>query len=204
MDTIERTSTAITVKLGGLLELLEGASTHAHKDSDLRALNAVKIEGDSESLTATATDRYRLITGKIEGEGNLPMSLVPLTDIKRVISLLKGEGKRADTLPVTLSRVADILSVSVRGNAISVTLLDANFPDSEHLFAQFDNPSPSDIGAIDTVSFNPALFADYSKIIGKSNGIKVTFIAKGKPMLIGLASNKVAWRALLMPMRIID
>jgi hypothetical protein len=68
---------------------------------------------------------------------------------------------------------------------------------------KFDNPSPSEIGAIDTVSFNPALFADYAKIIGKSNGIKVTFIAKGKPMLIGLAGDKVAWRALLMPMRII-
>jgi hypothetical protein len=51
--------------------------------------------------------------------------------------------------------------------------------------------------------FNPALFADYAKIAGKGNAVRVEFMGKGKPMIIHLPVTKVEWRALLMPMRVI-
>jgi hypothetical protein len=191
-----------TVQLGALSELLTGASTHAGKDKSLPTLNAVLVKGEGGRISATASDRYRLIEGTIAGEGELSLSLIPLDDVKRILALLKGEGAKVDSLPVTLTRLGDVLTVSVRGNSISATLCDGKFPPVDHLFAQFNNPSPSDIGAIDIVSFNPALFADYAKIAGKGAPVTITFIAKNKPMLIGLGGDKVKWKALLMPMTI--
>lgn len=203
MNTIEESKISLNyVEIAGesLLELLEGASTHASKDKSLRALNTVQLEGAGGDLIARATDRYRLIEGAVRySEGGLDASLVSLEDIKRVITLVKAHKLHL----VNIHRVGDAITVSALGDSVTFSLVDANYPPTAQLFAQFDNPSPSDIGAIDTVAFNPALFADYAKIVGKGNPVTITFIAKGKPMLIGLRGDKVEWKALLMPMRII-
>lgn len=202
MSTIEENKVSLNyVELAGesLLELLEGASTHASKDKSLRALNAVQVEGAGGDLIARATDRYRLIEGAVRySEGGLDASLIALDDIKRTITLLKAHKLHL----VNIHRVGDAMTISSAGDSVTFTLIDANYPPTAHLFAQFDNPSPSDIGAIDIVSFNPALFADYAKIVGKGAPVTITFIAKNKPMLIGLGGDKVEWRALLMPMTI--
>ena len=203
MSTIEENKLAVNyVELEGvkLLELLEGASTHADKGkSALHALNTVQLEGAGGDLIARATDRYRLIEGATRySDGRLEPSLIALEDIKRVITLLKGHKLHL----VNIHRVGDAITVSALGDSVTFTLIDANYPPTAHLFAQFDNPSPSDIGAIDIVSFNPTFFADYAKIVGKGNPVTITFIAKNKPMLIGLGGDKVEWRALLMPMTI--
>ena len=205
MDTIERDTVtdSVTLQLGALNELLTGASTHAGKDKSLPTLNAVLVKGEGGRISATASDRYRLIEGTIAGEGELSLSLIPLDDVKRILALLKGEGARMDDLPVTLTRLGDVLTVSVRGNSISATLCGGTFPPVDHLLEQPFNPSGSDLGVTDTVAFNPALFADYAKIAGKGAPVTITFTGKGKLMLIGLKGDKVQWRAALMPMRII-
>ena len=207
MDTMERSTVtdSATVQLGALSELLEGASTHSDKSKGaIPALSTVQLRGEGGLITATATDRYRLIQGTIAGEGELSASLIPLDDIKRILALLKGEGARVDSLPVTLTRLGDVLTVSVRGNSISATLRDGNFPMDSQLENIF-NPilQANDDKNMDKISFNPALFADYAKIAGKGKPVTVTFTAKSKPMLIGLGGDKVEWRAALMPMRVI-
>lgn len=203
MSTIQEDKLAVNyVEIAGesLLELLEGASTHASKDKGLLALNAVQLEGAGGDLIARATDRYRLIEGATRySDGRLDASLIALDDIKRTITLLKAHKLHL----VNIHRVGDAMTISAAGDSVTFTLVDANYPPTAHLFAQFDNPSPSDIGAIDIVSFNPSFFADYAKIVGKGAPVTITFIAKNKPMLIGLRGDKVEWRALLMPMRII-
>ena len=191
------------MQLGALSELLTGASTHAGKNKTLPVLNAVMVKAEAGSISATATDRYRLIEGTIEGEGELSLSLIPLDDVKRILALLKGEGTRMDSLPVTLIRLGDVLTVSVRGNSISATLCDGKFPPVENLLTPPINPTGSDLGEIDKVSFNPAFFADYAKVAGKGAPVTITFTGKGKLMLIGLGGDKVKWRAALMPMRVI-
>jgi len=205
MDTMERSTVtdSATVQLGALSELLTGASTHAGKDKALPTLNAVLVKGEGGRISATASDRYRLIEGTIAGEGELNASLIPLNDVKRILALLKGEGAKVDSLPVTLTRLGDVLTVSVRGNSISATLCDGKFPDTDHLLTPPFNPSGSDLGVTDKVSFNPALFADYAKVAGKGKPVTITFTGKGKLMLIGLGGEKVEWRAALMPMRIV-
>ena len=188
-DTVELDNSA-------LVELLEGASTHSSKDKSLYALNSVQLEGEGAGyLVARATDRYRLIEGKIEVEhGQLSKSLISLADVKRVIELAKSN----KVSRVTLNRIGDLLTVSITGSSITVQLLDANYP------ATFDDLlNKSEREPLGEIAFNPALFADYGKIAGKGNAVRVEFTGKGKPMMIHLPVTKVEWRALLMPMRVI-
>ena len=203
MSTIEQTregagvSYALEVEGESLRELLEGAITHTHKDKDLPALNAVMLEGEGGYLTARATDRYRLIVGKIEVmEGELSPSLVSLTDIKRIVALAK-EGKISNK--VTFNRIGDLLTVGAGGNSLTLTIVEASYPPS------FDDLlNKGEVSALDTIAFNPSYFSDYAKIVGKGVQVKVTFKGENKPITIGLLGNKVEWRALLMPMRYKD
>jgi DNA polymerase III sliding clamp (beta) subunit (PCNA family) len=204
MNTIEQTRAvegagvsfvyALEVEGDSLRELLEGAITHAHKDKDLPALNAVMLEGEGGYLTARATDRYRLIVGKIEViEGEISPSLVSLSDIKRIVALSK-ETKISNK--VSLTRIGDILTVSAGGNSLTLTIVEANYPPS------FDDLlNKGEVTAIEVIAFNPAYFADYAKIVGKGVQVSVTFKGDRMPITIGLAGDKVEWKALLMPMR---
>ena len=187
---------SVEVSAVALIELLEGAGTHSSKDKSLRALNSVQLESVSGYLLARATDRYRLIEGRIELEsGDLSTTLVSFDDVKRVIAIAK-EGKISGK--VSLARIGDLLTVSINGSAITLTVLEANYP------ASFDDLlNKSEREPLGEIAFNPALFADYGKIAGKGNAVRVEFTGKGKPMIIHLPVTKVEWRALLMPMRVI-
>ena len=204
MDTIEqarelkseRASDSLEISASAFIELLEGTITHSSKDKSLRALNSVQLESVSGYLVARATDRFRLIEGRIELEsGDLDTSLLSFDDVKRVIAIAK-EGKISNK--VTLNRIGDLLTVSVNGSSITLTILDATYPPS--FDSLLNNQDRAELGEI---NFNPAYMADYGKIAGKGNAVRVEFIGQGKPMLIHLPVTKVEWRALLMPMRII-
>jgi len=199
MSTIEQNKVELTnsVSVQGLtlLELLEGASTHADKGkSALHALNSVQLLGGAGSLIARATDRYRLIEGKIEGEGHLDHTLISLDDVKRVMETIKSN----KLARVTLTRIGDLLTVSLDGSSLTLNVLDANYPNS---FGDLLNKSERE--SLGETSFNPAYFADYAKIAGKGNAVRVEFTGERKPIIIHLPATKVTWRALLMPMRII-
>jgi DNA polymerase III sliding clamp (beta) subunit (PCNA family) len=186
---------SLTVKAITVVELLEGASTHADKGkSAVYALNSVQILGGAGQLIARATDRYRLIEGRVEGEGHLDHSLIALDDVKRVISLAKDN----KVALLTFTRAGNLLTVSVAGSAITIQLLDANYPNS---FSDLLNKDERE--SLGAITFNPAFMADYAKIVGKGNGIKVEFQGEKKPMTVILKGNEVEWKALLMPMRII-
>lgn len=186
---------SITVKASVVVELLEGAVTHADKGkSALRALNSVQLLGGGGQLIARATDRYRLIEGKVDAEGHLDHSLIALDDVKRVISLAKDSKYSL----ITFTRVGDLLTASVDGSAITLQLLSENYPNS---FSDLLNKEERD--SLREISFNPTYMADYAKIVGKGKGIKVEFQGEGKPMVVILTGDKVEWRALLMPMRIV-
>jgi len=184
----------ITIGSFELLELLEGAITHADKGKNaLRALNSVQLLGGAGHLVARATDRYRLIEGKIEGEGHLDHTLIALDDIKRVIEVAKAN----KVALITLNRIGDLLTVSTNGSSLTLTVLSENYPNTfSDLFAK------GEVTAIETIAFNPAFFADYAKIVGKGVQVSVTFKGERMPMVIGLIGDKVEWKALLMPMRL--
>jgi len=194
MQESKKATDTISVKATVLREVLEGAGLHASKDSSLPTLNAVFIEGLEGKLIVRATDRYRLIKGEVVGEGDLSSSLIPLADVKRVITLIKEEKWERE---VQLSRVGDLLSVTYNSNTLTILLCSGTFPPSDHLFPDISTPSP-----IGEVMLNPALLADYGKIIGKKSGIKLIFTGAGKAITVELPENKnIKWSALIMPMR---
>ena len=206
MDTIEQTRAVegeresgsltygLEVEGESLKELLEGALTHTHKDKSLPALHAVMIEGEGGYLTARATDRYRLIVGKIEViAGDLSASLISVPDIKSIITLIKNnKGSK-----VTLKRLGNYFNIRANESNVSIILVDAGFPPSFNDL--LNKPERLQLGEI---NFNPAFMADYAKIAGKGNAVRVEFMGLGKPMIIHLPVTKVEWRALLMPMRV--
>jgi DNA polymerase III sliding clamp (beta) subunit (PCNA family) len=189
----------IEVEGGQLLTLLEGVSSHAGRDKSLPTLNAVEVEGKSGNLTARATDRYRLIEGQLTArvpEGDLDKALVSLDDIKRIITLAKEHKPNL----VSLSRLGNTLTISSLGDSLTITLREGTFPPTEQLFTDSEGePSP-----IKGVAFNPAFMADYAKIAGKGEAVKIYFTGEGKPMRVRITGDKILWRALLMPMRYTD
>jgi DNA polymerase III sliding clamp (beta) subunit (PCNA family) len=203
MSTMQENKTSLNyIEIAGesLLELLEGASTHASKDKSLRTLNAVQVEGAGGDLIARATDRYRLIEGAVRySDGGLDASLIALDDIKRTITLLKGHKLHL----VNIHRVGDAMTISSAGDSVTFTLVDANYPPKfDDLFAKGE-PTP-----MEEIAFNPAYMADYAKINAKSkansvNPVKLQFRGANCPIHIVLIGNKVEWKALVMPMRII-
>jgi DNA polymerase III sliding clamp (beta) subunit (PCNA family) len=200
MSTMEENKVAVNyVELEGesLLELLEGVSSHAGKDKSLPTLNAVHVEGEGGLFKAKATDRYRLIEGSLPSlDGQLEPSLIPLYDIKRVITLCKDHKANL----VQFSRIGDTITVSSLGDAITFTVSGSTFPPTEQLFSD----SEREPVAAEGVAFNPALMADYAKIAGKKAAIKIYFTGEGKPMRVRITGDKITWRALLMPMRYVD
>ena len=200
MSTLEENKVAVNyVELEGesLLELLEGVSTHASKDKSLRTLNAVQIDGAGGDLIARATDRYRLIEGAVRYmDGGIDASLVSLDDIKKIITLLKSHKLHL----VNIHRVGDALTVSSLGDAVTFTLIEGNYPPMQDLLSK----SEGEPSAVEGVAFNPAFMADYAKIAGKGQAIKVYFTGEGKPMRVRITGDKISWRALLMPMRYTD
>lgn len=187
----------IEVEGGQLLTLLEGVSTHASKDKSFPTLNAVEVEGEGGLFTARATDRYRLIEGQARAlEGRLDKSLISLDDIKRIITLAKEH--KANLINIT--RLGNAITVSSLGDSINLVLREGTFPPVEQLFTDSEGePSP-----IVSVAFNPAFMADYAKIAGKGEAVKIYFTGENKPIRVRITSNTINWRALLMPMRYKD
>lgn len=200
MDTITRER--VSVQLEGARELLEGASLCAAKGKNAPsslACVALRVDGEGGQLIARSTDRHRLIVGSItvEGEDKLSEILISLPDIKRIVDLMKGI-----TIGYLIIEREDSGRVSFRVNAnASLTLepLPHTFPTPENFAQLLKEPDTRE--PIGEISFNPSLFADFAKISGKDNPVKVTFAAANKPITIGLTGDKVAWSALLMPMR---
>jgi len=200
METIESTKVGLNnIEVAGdnLLTLLEGVSTHACKDKALIGLNAVQIEGAGGAFIARATDRYRLIEGTIGTlDGQLDPALISLDDTKRLIALLKAHKGHL----ISLTRLGNALTVSALGDAITFTLLDNNYPAFSELFTKAEG----DPVGVEGMAFNPAFMADYAKIAGKGEAIKIYFTGESKPMRVRITGDAIVWRALLMPMRYTD
>ena len=213
MQTIERESTGtlqgVAVKASDLLDLITGAAIAAHSKSDLESLNGVYIKAEAGKLTAFATDRYRLLVGELagEGEGELSNSLIPLTDIKRIIAALKGLDK-ADLRRevVSLTRAGDILTVAIKGGTLTVSIPSVQTPPPyEHLFA--GDPAP-----ISEIHLNADFIAAFAKVPGGGKtGQRFIFTGSDtvsgkvivKPIKVLIPHDTINWRGLLMPMRMV-
>ena len=201
MDTIMKdtgTLQGVSVKASDLLDLITGAAIAAHSKSDLESLNGVYIKSEGGKLTAFATDRYRLIVGELagEGEGELSNSLIPLTDIKRIITALKALSKvDLSREVVSLTRAGDILTVAIKGSTLSVNISDSKCPPYEQLFT-------GEPVAVSELHLNADYLAAFSKVPGGGKeGQRFIFTGDRKPIKVNIPHDTINWRGLLMPMR---
>jgi len=201
MDTIERESTGtlqgVSVKANDLLDLLTGAAIAAHPKSDLESLNGVRLEIKGDKLVAFATDRYRLLVGELESEGELTNSLIPLADIKRINAALKALDKaELSREVVSLTRAGDILTVAIKGSTLTVIIPEGQTPPPyEHLFT-------GEPAAISEIHLNADFIAAFAKVPGGGKaGQRFIFTGDRKPIKVLIPHDKINWRGLLMPMR---
>lgn len=198
MDTITRESTleSVTVKASDIADLLTGASVAADKSKTaIDSLAAVYLSATGGTITATASDRYRLIAGTIAGEGEsvLSPSAIRLGDVKNILAAIKSEKVARE---ITFTRAGDSLSVAIGGTSLTIQLGTGTFPPYEHLI-------PSESVAVEGISFNPAYMADFAKVpTSNKAGTMLTaqFSGERKPIKVTIPHDKIEWVALLMPM----
>ena len=209
MDTIMKdtgTLQGVSVKASDLLDLLTGAAIAAHPKSDLESLNGVRLEIKGGKLVAFATDRYRLLVGELESEGELTNSLIPLADIKRINAALKALDKaELSREVVSLTRAGDILTVAIKGSTLTVIIPEGQTPPPyEHLFT-------GEPAAISEIQLNADYLAAFAKVPSNGGGHHFTFTGSDtvngkvrvKPIKVKINHDNINWRGLLMPMRMI-
>lgn len=202
MDTIEReragTLQGVSVKACDLLDLISGAAIAAHSKNDLESLYGVRLKVEGGKLIAFATDRYRLLVGELESEGEsaLSDSLIPLTDIKRIITALKALDKAdLNRELVSITRAGDILTVAIKGSTLSVNIPESKSPPYEHLFA-------GEPEAISEIHLSADFLAAFAKVPGGGKaGQRFIFTGDRKPIKVNIPHDTINWRGLLMPMR---
>jgi len=201
MDTITRESTlqTVTAKAGDIADLLTGASVAADKGKNaVDSLAAVYLSATGGTITAAASDRYRLIAGEMAGEGEseLAPSAIRLGDLKNILAAIKSEKVSGE---ITFTRAADSLSVAIGGTSLTIQLGSGVFPPYKHLI-------PNEIVAVEGISFNPAYMADFNKVpCSNMRGTMLTMEFSGdrKPIKVTIPHDKITWEAILMPMRAI-
>jgi hypothetical protein len=201
MDTVmkETTLQTLTAKASDIADLLTGASVAADKGKKaIDALAAVYLSATGGTITAAASDRYRLIAGVLEGEGEgegeLSPSAIRLGDLKNILAAIKSEKYQRE---ITFTRAGDSLSVAIGGTSLTVQLGTGTFPPYEHLI-------PNESVAVEGISFNPAFMADFAKVpCSNMAGAMLTmeFSGERKPIKVTIPHDSIKWAALLMPMR---
>ena len=199
METI--TKTKITVDVKSFRELLSGAIVCADSSKySMPTLNTVALSMLGNELVARSTDRYRLIEGKVlldsdDFNGELPVTLIAISDVKRIIELSKGISAGYFIIERDDS---GRLSVNVNANTgLMISPIDGDFPSLAKTNDILELPARK-LEPVLAISFNTKYMADFGKI---SKRISVTFTGEKSPIHIKLDGELVIWRAALMPIK---
>jgi len=201
MTTVMRETTlqTLTAKSADIADLLTGASVAADKGkAAIDSLAAVYLSATGGTITAAASDRYRLIAGELagEGEGELSPSAIRLGDLKNILAAIKSEKVAGE---ITFTRAGDSLSVAIGGTSLTVQLGTGVFPPYKHLI-------PEESAAVAGISFNPTYMADFGKVPCSNKAgtmLTMSFTGERKPIKVTIPHDSIKWAALLMPMRTI-
>ena len=197
MDTLTRESTlqTITAKSADIADLLSGAAIAADKGKNaIDSLAAVYLSATGGTITAAASDRYRLVAGELEGESELSPCAIRIGDLKNILAAIKSEKVARE---ITFTRAGDSLSVAIGGTSLTVQLGTGVFPPYKHLI-------PSESVAVEGISFNPSFMADFAKVPTSNKAgtmLTMQFSGERKPIKVTIPHDKITWAALLMPMR---
>ena len=201
METLNKPlSDTLSLSAPVFLDLITGALVCT--DKSLPTLAAIYLERGENSLSATSTDRYRLINGTIELEGssNQWSAIISRKDSERLIAALKSALKASPLREITLTLDSGALSVTIGADTLTLYLLEDKFPPYAHLME--GKPAP-----VESVAYDPKLLGEFSKVPASAATKKskaallITFTGDGKPALVSIAHDSIQWRGLVMPMR---
>lgn len=184
----------LTINAATLDDLLLGAIVAADKGKNaLPKLSAIYLTAGDGVITATATDRYRLIAGEVAGEGTLSQTMIRLEDAKRITAAIKAIKRLGD---ITLDRVGDMLTVRINrsGDTLTITAGYDTFPPYKHLLT-------GDPVAISELRLDVDLLASFAKVPSSGGGHHFTFTGDRKPVHVAISHESIKWYALLMPMK---
>ena len=184
----------LTINAATLDDLLLGAIVAADKSkSAMPRLSAIYLTAANGIITATATDRYRLISGEVAGEGTLSETMIRLEDAKRITAAIKAIKRLGD---ITLDRVGDMLTVRINrsGDTLTITAGYDTFPPYKHLLS-------GDPVAISELRLDVELLASFAKVPNNGGGQHFTFTGDRKPIHVSINHETIKWYALLMPMK---
>jgi DNA polymerase III sliding clamp (beta) subunit (PCNA family) len=195
MDTLTATKLdTLTINAATLDDLLLGAIVAADKGKNsLPKLSAIYLTAANGIVTATATDRYRLIAGEVAGEGTLSETMIRLDDAKRITAAIKAIKRLGD---ITLDRVGDMLTVRINrsGDTLTITAGYDTFPPYKHLLG-------GDPVAISELRLDVELLASFAKVPSNGGGHHFTFTGDRRPVHVSINHETIKWYALLMPMK---
>jgi DNA polymerase III sliding clamp (beta) subunit (PCNA family) len=194
MNSTDTKLDTLTVNAAVLDDLLLGAIVAADKGkSALPKLSAIYLTAGDGIITVTATDRYRLISGEIAGEGQLSETMIRLDDTKRITAAIKAVKRLGD---VTLDRVGDMLTVRINrsGDTLTITAGYDTFPPFKHLLG-------GDPVAVSELRLDVDLLASFAKVPSNGGGQHFTFTGDRRPIAIAINHDVIKWSAILMPMR---
>lgn len=205
MDTMTDTGLALTIKPALLNDLLTGALVATDKAAP-NGLVSVLLVSDGQTLTATATDRYRLITGSVAVTGGQFTALISAGDTLRLAKLAKDQAGETGA-DLTLSLIGDLFTVSGTYNTITAKVMSDRYPPYEQLFTRkvaVIKPAPVKDNAGIVIGLNSKLLATFDKVPHtKGAPMSLDLVSGNEPVLIKIAHAAITWRGILMPMRTI-
>ncbi|WBB94237.1 hypothetical protein [Verrucosispora sp. WMMC514] len=172
----------ITIPTGELTGILADCIPFVFPDSDLPAINCVRVEWDGDMLHALATDRYRIAWSTwhpdddpdIESQDDLfttwgsaddPWTAtITLDDAKELVKVFKLPAKE-QRVPLTVEFAGGQVTVRRdRDTGYTALRLDipdqlAEFPDVRKLLADGDRVEP-----VPGLAFNAKYLADFGKV----------------------------------------
>lgn len=202
METMTDQGLALTIKPALLNDLLTGALVATDKAAP-NGLVSVLLVSDGQTLTATATDRYRLITGSVAITGGQFTALISAGDTLRLAKLAKDQAGETGA-DLTLSLIGDLFTLSGTYNTITAKVMSDRYPPYEQLFTRkvaVIKPAPVDNSGI-TIGLNSKLLATFDKVPHiKGQPMSLDLVSGNEPVLIKIPHDSITWRAILMPMR---
>lgn len=191
-DTIERADT-LTLSPGALFDLVTGALVCAGGNKETVKYSSVYLVSDGETLSARATDKFRLIIGTISAPGAVFAVQLTRRDSERIASLCKPFSKVKGS-EVSLSLLdGGALRVAIPGElTIEVSNLGDTFPDTSALLGL---PGVE----VSAIKLDAGRLATFSKVPSDKSPVTLNFSGVTKPVTLGINHPVIAWQALLMP-----
>lgn len=143
---------------------IASAAIAASKEDTTPILMAVQVRVENGTLTAVATDRYRVARITFPVEGELAPVTIPRGLLERFTKALKASKTRMAVVTLSVEDTIVTLSESLTGLTMRDSVVYGQYPPVERLIPTEE----SQFGECESINLNPAYAFDMSKLLHPS------------------------------------